>query len=204
MLTPSEMKDKDAPSPDSPELWYYLHNVFQTTILMLEEMMEEMGIDPEEIDKMEPPERPDPRDHPLYKKTHDLAFSMHEWLEKNKPGEQLPDDPDIISFEKSMHFSDSLEVIYWYNFFVAAKIFRALIGTYDDEPGKIQTDSNGSAKIALIAIDRLIAAWSVVMENMMEHEDEILKILISLAEIRKHTENAFPLARKFIRPGFDD
>jgi hypothetical protein len=195
---------KDTPSPDSPELWDYLHNVFQATMLMLEEMMEEMGIDPEEIDKMEPPEIRDPGDHPLYKKTHDLAFSIHEWLEKNKPVDQLPDDPDIISSEKSTHFSDSLEVIYWYNFFVAAKIYRALIGTDDDEFGKIQTDSNGSAKIALIAIDRLIAAWSVVMENMMEHEDEILKFLISLAEIRKQTEITFPLARKFIRPGFDE
>jgi hypothetical protein len=37
----------------------------------------------------------------------------------------------------------------------------------------------------------------------MQLEDEILKFLISLADIRKHTEAVFPLARKFVRPGFD-
>lgn len=44
---------KDAPSPGTPELWDYLSNVFKATMLMLEEMMEEMEINPEEIKKME-------------------------------------------------------------------------------------------------------------------------------------------------------
>jgi len=39
---------------------------------------------------------------------------------------------------------------------------------------------------------------------MMEHQDEILKMLITLAEIRKQTEATFPIARKFKRPGFDE
>jgi hypothetical protein len=110
---------------------------------------------------------------------------------------------EIIQIEeiKNSRFKDSLEVIYWYNFFISAKIFRALI--HDDEEDEIQNDSNGSAKIALIALDRLIASWSVVMENMMDHQDEILKFLISLADVRKLTESTFPNARKFVRPGFD-
>jgi len=105
---------------------------------------------------------------------------------------------------KNSRFNDALEVVYFYNFFISAKIYRALGGIDNFESNEIQTDSNGSAKIALIAIDRLIAAWSVAMENMMDHEDEILKFLISLAEIRIETESAFPLARQFVRPGFDD
>jgi hypothetical protein len=79
-----------------------------------------------------------------------------------------------------------------------------LIPRNDYEPDDIQTDSNGSARIALVALDRLIAAWSVAMENMMEHEDEILKFLLCLADVRKQTEHTFPMARKFVRPGFDD
>ena len=82
--------------------------------------------------------------------------------------------------------------------------FRALIPRDNYEADEIQTDSNGSAKIALIAVDRLIAAWSILMEKMTDHEDEILKFLISLADIRKQTELTFPMARKFVRPGFDD
>jgi len=44
----------------------------------------------------------------------------------------------------------------------------------------------------------------LLMEKMTDHEDEILKFLISLADIRKQTELTFPMARKFVRPGFDD
>lgn len=63
---------------------------------------------------------------------------------------------------------------------------------------------NGSAKIALVSVDRLIAAWAVILSENSEMEDEILDILINLAEIRKRTELYFPDARKFIRPGFDE
>jgi hypothetical protein len=197
---------KDAPDADGPELWDYLHNVFQATMLMLDEMMEEMGIDLEEIDKMEPPERADPKDHPLYQKVYSLSCSMHDWLEQNKPGELLQEEIELLPAEKEKNprFDDSVEVIYFYNFFISAKIYRALSGLDNFEPQEIQTDYNGSAKIALIAIDRLIASWSLVMENMMDHEDEILKFLINLTEIRKQIEKTFPLARKFIRPGFDE
>jgi len=196
---------EDAPDTDGPELWDYLHTVFQATMLMLEEMVEEAGLDPEEIKNMEPPEEPDPKDHPLYKKVHDLSFSIHKWLEQNKPGTYYDEEIEIIPDNEKFHrFKEALEVICFYNFFISAKIFRALHGTHHFEKDELQSDSNGSAKIALIATDRLIAAWSVAMENMMDHEDEILKFLLSLADIRKETESTFPQARKFVRPGFDD
>ena len=67
----------------------------------------------------------------------------------------------------------------------------------DDED---QNDSNGSAKIALIALDRLIASWSVLMENVMNHQDEILKFLIRLAEVRKHPDD-LPFCKKICQTG---
>lgn len=196
---------KDAPDTDSPELWDYLHNVFEATMLMLDEKMEKMGIDPEEIKNMEVPDEPDPQDHPLFKKVYDLSSFMHDWLEKNKPGVLSSEETELLSDmkEKNPKLFDAIEVIYFYNFFISAKIYRSLIHDDDFDPNEIQTDANGSAKIALIAIDRLIAAWSVAIENLKDHEDEILKFLISLAEIRKQTEITFPLARKFVRSGFD-
>ena len=104
---------------------------------------------------------------------------------------------------RNSRLKESLEVIYWYNFFISEKIFRAMRRVDKNKENEIQNDANGSAKIALIALDRLIASWSVLMENMMDHEDEILNILIRLADIRKDTEKAFPFAGKFVRPGFD-
>jgi hypothetical protein len=196
---------RDEPETDGPELWDYLHTVFEATMLMLEEMMEEAGLDPEEIKKKEPQEEPDPKDHPLYKKVHELSFSMHKWLEQNKPGRDYNKESEVIpDTEKMKRFKDALDVIYFYNFFISAKIYRALIPRDDYEANEIQTDSNGSAKIALIAVDRLIAAWSLLIERITDHEDEILKFLLSLADIRKQTELTFPMARKFVRPGFDN
>lgn len=194
--------DKDAPPPDSSDLFEYLDNVFKSTMLMLDELMEEMGVDPAEIEKMELPEGPDPREHPLYKKSYNLSMSMHKWLEENNPGELLTGIPYPGNNDNKTH--DAIEIIYFYNFFISAKIFRALSGINDFDTGEIQTDSNGSAKIVLIAVDRLIPAWSILMETKKDQEDAILQFLISLADIRKQTATIFPNARKFIRPGFDE
>ena len=195
---------ENEPENDGPELFEYLSNVFKTTMLMLEEMMTEMGIDPKEVEKIETPERSDPKKHPLYKKVHDLSFGMHDWLQENKPGEFSGETENISPDEiKNKRFHESVEVIYWYNFFISAKISRALSGIEYGDGDEIQNDSNGSAKIALVSIDRLIGAWTVVMENMKDHEDTVLKFLIGLADVRKHTEATFPNARGFVRPGFD-
>jgi hypothetical protein len=195
---------EDEPKTDGPELFEYLSNVFKATMMMLDEMMKEMGIDPKELEKMELPERSDPKKHPLYKKVHALSMSMHDWLKENKPGE-FPGETEMVSSDGIMNtrFHESIEVIYWYNFFISAKIFRALGGIEYKAEDEVQNDSNGSAKVALISIDRLIGAWSVAMENMKDHEDAILKLLISLVDLRKNAEATFPNARKFVRPGFD-
>lgn len=195
---------KDAPDDDSTDLFEYLSNVFEATMLMLSEKMEELGIDPAELATVDPPEEPDPRSHPLHKKAHDAAFETHRWLERYKPEKRVPEDLTLTLSEKNVRFAQAVEVIYWYNFFVSAKIYRALIPDSFSDPEEIQTDRNGSAKIALIALDRLIVAWSVVMGNMNDQEDEILRFLITLAEIRRQAEITFPLAKQFVRPGFDD
>jgi len=194
---------KDAPG-DGPELWDYLHNVFEATMLMLDEKMERMGIDPQEIKNMGLPQEYDPKDHPLYMKVYELSTVIHNWLVENNTGDAT-NVFEVLSENKrnDSRYNEAIEVIYFYNFFISAKIYRALMGMDEDEEKEIQTDSNGSAKIALIAVDRLIAAWSVAMERLPDHEDEILRFLIILSEIRKQTELTFPNAQKFVRPGFD-
>ena len=198
------LSEKEA-ATNGPELWQYLEAVFKATMLMLDEITVKMWINPNEFAKNELPVEPDLMDHTLSKKVCDLSFGMHDWLKQNKLGELLSEGIEINpSVEtRNSRFKESLEVIFWYNFFISEKIVRALRRVDKNEENEIQNDSNGSAKIGLIAFDRLIASWSVVMENMMDHEDEILKILVSLADVRKLTETTFPLARKFIRPGFD-
>ena len=65
-------------------------------------------------------------------------------------------------------------------------------------------DSDGSAKVALIAIDRSISAWKLIYDLRLEAADSIQPLLFQLDKMRSETETEFPNARDFVRPGFDE
>ena len=86
------------------------------------------------------------------------------------------------------------------------KLSRALMQedrSLDDPSGDFSRDSDGSAKVALIGVDRSIGAWVRLRDHFPEKEDAILDVLVLLDRIRKRTESDFPGARSFVRPGFD-
>lgn len=106
--------------------------------------------------------------------------------------------------------SDFTDVIRWYQHFIYVKLRRAIAGRAsedietDEELKQFPKDSDGSAKIALMAMDRSIAAWSGLREALGgDGGDSILDLLAGLAKIRRETETLFPKARSFVRPGFD-
>jgi hypothetical protein len=107
--------------------------------------------------------------------------------------------------------SDFTDVIRWYQHFIYVKLRRAISSRArkdletDEELKAIFDDCDGSAKIALIAMDRSIAAWSGLREALGgDDADGILDLLAQLAKIRRETEKLFPQARSFVRPGFDE
>src|SRR5882672_2135434 len=75
---------------------------------------------------------------------------------------------------------------------------------FDAAPDFAQEDGNGSAKIALIAIDRSMAAWHAMDMCLPAKSDSIAPILAELERLRWLLEEEFPDARGFIRPGFDE
>ena len=102
---------------------------------------------------------------------------------------------------------DAITVIRWNMFLIGAKLNRAISNRYDDlfpDENTIQNDSNGSAKVALIAIEDSLAAWKIILNKIPELSDESLDLLANLSRIKRMSEEAFPDARKFKRPGFDD
>src|SRR6185369_9002526 len=64
-------------------------------------------------------------------------------------------------------------------------------------------DSDGSAKVALIGIDRSIAAWRMMQLSLPERAASMVPLILQLERLRNRLEKAFPAARRFIRPGFD-
>jgi hypothetical protein len=121
-----------------------------------------------------------------------------EWFEREN------DDPEeAAQFDEALQ--DAIEVIRWYQFMPAAKIARGFMrNDLGVEGDPVQNDSNGSVKVALIAIDRSIAAWGRLKSFLPEKAGGVLPILARLETLRRHTEQEFPNARDFIRPGFDE
>ncbi|MDK2977965.1 MAG: hypothetical protein PWP52_679 [Bacteroidales bacterium] len=135
------------------------------------------------------------------------GFDISEWLKKHhediqKAGQQLM----LVDKKKLLRLNDALEVVQWYSFFISAKIHRAFLKHEgdDEEDEYYMYDNLGSAKIALIAIDRSIAALGYILERMPEYEDDLLNFLITLSKIKNKVLAAFPKAMEFKRPGFDD
>lgn len=104
--------------------------------------------------------------------------------------------------------TQSLELVQWYMFFIEAKLQRALYGLGQNQKNtdgvdRIQNDSNGSAKIALIAIDKSYLCWQILLKKMSTAEDVSLTCLGLLQKIKNMAIEEFPHAMEFKRPGFD-
>ncbi len=101
---------------------------------------------------------------------------------------------------------DALQVVLWYRQFIHVKLVRALTSLEEereDEPEMEQfgKDSDGSAKIALIAMDTSIEAWAILHQYFPSVEIDAMVNRLRL--LREETEEHFPSARLFVRPGFD-
>jgi len=130
--------------------------------------------------------------------SQDYAIAAHRWLEQYTA---TPGTADA-------NVQEALHVVAWDQFLIHVKIRRALDGRDESpegdfrEQGPIQSDWNGSAKVATICIDRSERAWRVVAVAM---GDEAAGILAdTLAVLRQHMSKEFPHAMEFRRPGFDD
>jgi hypothetical protein len=140
-------------------------------------------------------------------KMHKKLFADCEHGLKQRLQMELPgDDPE----GEAVAVTDAADVIRWYQFQIAVKLMRAL-GQDEEEEEELDEemreihdhDRDGSAKVALIGIDRSLAAWTVLRQSLEDEADSILDFLLELSRLRVAAERAFPKARAFVRPGFD-
>jgi len=221
----AEGRDPASRDMENQAFWERLHRTFQQTIEMIREDAAEEGIDVDVSEEemaayMEHEERKRRKaeSHPASRAAWRYVKMVDKWFEENKllfeeEGRrlnrallmQLPgEDPE----EEAALVQDAIEVIGWYQMQIHVKFMRALHGAerpdiLDDEVKPFPRDSDGSAKVALLAIDRSIEAWGALRSLLPSGTDSILDLMVHLDRLRKRVERAFPEARAFVRPGFD-
>ena len=219
----------DEEEPENPEaqdinnkaFWDKLHNIFEVTMKMVRETAEEMGIDLDEIDT----EEYDRQDELVHKQAKEQPYSMaamkyikmvNDWFDSNEElledkGSELESlaQADILGTnpsEDAASIQDCLEVVRWYQPQIYVKLCRAASGLLRGEFEDLEyseEDANGSAKVAIIGIERSIAAWGKLLNYFPDDESSILDMLAILKRLLQQVELSFPNARSFLRPGFD-
>lgn len=216
-----EFPGGETPDIDSEEFWESFTETMNSSLELLRQMAAEDGIDLDAIDYDQiDAERQAVQtavdEHPLTQAAERYAGMVKDWFENNaaafqQKGEELEmfvrlniGSADVTG--QAARISDAVEVIQWYQLFIPGKIVRALHGrsySFADESDAAPNDADGSAKICLIAIERSLAAWVVLLRAFPYLQTENLELLAQLERLGKGLELEFPNARAFQRPGFD-
>jgi hypothetical protein len=108
--------------------------------------------------------------------------------------------------ELSSAAGDPRDVIAWFQMMIHVKAMRALHGLAEDDPAERDwpPDYDGSAKVALLGIDRSHTAWLDLIEVGATSASEVAPFIGDLVWLREALERTFPRARAFVRPGFDE
>ncbi|MBD3393881.1 MAG: hypothetical protein GF418_17245 [Chitinivibrionales bacterium] len=215
--------DPEANDIENQRFWDKMHDTFRLTFELIKETADEQGIDLNDLPQESPDEKAErerrKRDidrHPCAKASLQYAMEAGNWFGGNREivrgkQEELARQIEhgltgVDPVAEASRIKDAVEVISWYKFQIHVKIKRALSGLQRyalDAMDACEHDARGSAKVALIGMDRSIGAWGILYRAFENDKDRILDMLVHLDRLRRSTESAFPTARAFVRPGFD-
>ncbi len=201
----TEQEDDEPPASRdlrNEAFWRKLGSIFLETREMIVEWAREAGVDlagnGEEHEAHSNRKRQLIDNHPLAKCGKKYANAASDWFREFDQTMEVSD---------SERLEDAREVIQWYQYQIAVKTIRALSGRREEEDPELADfpkDSDGSAKVALIGIDRSIAAWRLMQLSLPERAGSIMTLMLQLERLRQRLEKGFPQARDFVRPGFDE
>lgn len=214
-MSQEDFRDIAAGDAEGLAYWERMKETFEATVALLQDLAARAGIDLDTVlvaeaieDDVHRHDR-EVHDHPLSHAARQYAARVDHWLARTIPL-FAPNDPagpaEAPPAAIGRRSREALEEIRWYRDQIHVKLVRALRSAllHDPPPSSMPGDADGSAKVALLAMDRSIDAWCTLWEHLPGHEDEILPLLVHLEQLRAETERTFPAARAFIRPGFDE
>ncbi len=204
-----ECNDPETNILDNEKFWEQIQLSFEVTLDMISEDAKQFGINLEELPDVEEPEY---IESSVEKLSREYGQAMWKWLNENKEILDAKTNQLLTIYnhkEPAEKFADAIEVVQWYCYYISAKVHRSHFDLNsrlqdDDDEFDLISDNRGSAKMAIIAINRTIEALTVLYREMKNQEDEILGFLGQLSKIKKQMLTTFPTAMEFKRPGFDD
>jgi hypothetical protein len=202
-----ECADPETRDVQNEAFWLKLSEAFRDALELLKDAAEEHGIDLESIDTEQSHEELERKN--AMAKSHEVCRAAKVYSDLVQDGFASPANLLIASpalDEEEASLEEAMEVIRWYQHFIYVKLMRAVRGELDEreeELDDLRKDSEGSAKIALIAIDRSIGAWGTIYGLNSFQNEKILRFIAYLDRLREEVEKTFPGARSFARPGFE-
>ena len=221
-LSEEKFGDPETQDINNAAFWEKLNETLNDALVLVKEMAEEKGIDLDSIAaELDEKDRFYDEDntvvHILLHMSKSYIAMVDQWFEPYEDiANHWTDDPGldsaansvpIPSEEETMAFKDAVEVVRWYQYQIHVKLKRALNSAQDEKTSDLDDfpkDSDGSAKVALIGIDRSISAWGKILKIFPDQEEESLSIATYLNRLVDRVEKEFPEGRSFIRPGFDE
>ncbi len=201
--------------------WEKFSEMLHSTLTMIKEMAKEQGIDLDSMDMEKNHTNDDPKiENSLeylishtsknYAKSVDQWFDSNEYLFLGKEEEVnririIPSQSNPIQEVRAIN--DATEILRWYQWQIHVKLQRAVHSATTEESlcfDEFPKDSDGSAKVALVGIDRSMSAWKVLLTDFPGQAKQIMNFIKMLEHIKNGVEIHFPKARDFIRPGFDE
>ena len=186
--------DADTAHADEPALRHHLGEAFRATL----DRLREITAAPKPREALSPTpclHEAALRRHPLARASKSYALLAHAWFEV----------AERFGPPASAEVVEAMEVIRWYQFQIHARLMRALHARRTGPPSAAAPNpADGAAKVALLGLDRSMAAWQALWQACPQEEDAVLPLLALLDRLRRDLEAAFPAARAFVRPGFDE
>ncbi len=160
----------------------------------LEELLQEMDRALHQPADDQQTERPIPLEHAsIERRARGYCRRVYRWLK-------------VREFAASHDPADPRAVIRWFHAIITARIHRALHGLANDEPEDRDwpPDYEGSAKVALLGIERSQAAWIEMLGRGIVSDADAAPFVADLVWLAEALERVFPNARGFVRPAFDE
>ena len=111
----------------------------------------------------------------------------------------------ILRKQKEQEIDNAFSILEYYQGFLRPKLSRALGGKHDFVEGLelMQSDWNGTAKLALLVLEDIIKAIEKLLHYFDENEAKLMRFWQLSQNLRDQMKHEFPYARNFVRPGFD-